>query len=216
MMELPELDDFLGCSTPDAWIREALLNQDALLIDHANCEKKAAQTALALMFRYPGNTDLQWKMSRLAREELRHFEQVLEFIRKREVAYVGLSASRYAALLREHISQKEPQRFIDLMVVGAFIEARSCERFSAIAPFLDQELARFYVGLLNSEKRHFQDYLKLALASVDDESKVWERVSFFKEVESDAISSVDSGPLRFHSGFPEKVAEETSHIQEGI
>lgn len=202
MAQLPELSEFLDCATPDRWVQSALQHQDQLLIDHANCEKKAAQTALALMFRYPENTDLQWKMSRLAREELRHFEQVLEFIRARDIPYVGLSASRYAARLRSEISDAEPLRFIDLMVVGAFIEARSCERFSVIAPHLDAALQKFYLGLLASEKRHFQDYLKLALAKACSEEQVWERVAFFVHIEAAAITDEDDGPLRFHSGCP--------------
>src|SRR5690606_40688348 len=82
---LQEIHDFLPCRTPDRWIENALVNQDLLLIDHAHCEKKAASTALSLMYRYVENTELLNKMSRLAREELRHFEQVLAIMTKRGV-----------------------------------------------------------------------------------------------------------------------------------
>ena len=84
---IPELEEFLLCATPQAWLDWALANQETMLIDHANCEKKAASTALNLMFRYIDRPELLTKMSRLAREELRHFEQVLEIMKDRDVAY---------------------------------------------------------------------------------------------------------------------------------
>ncbi|WP_304439762.1 tRNA isopentenyl-2-thiomethyl-A-37 hydroxylase MiaE, partial [Oleiphilus sp. HI0043] len=95
--DLSEIYSFLGCETPDLWVENALANQDIMLLDHAHCEKKAAMTALNLIHRYPGNPDLLMKMSRLAREELRHFEQVMKFIKKRKLAYGHMTASRYAA-----------------------------------------------------------------------------------------------------------------------
>ncbi len=83
---LDQIHDFLPCKTPQRWIENALANQDLMLIDHAHCEKKAASTALSLMYRYVDNTDLLNRMSRLAREELRHFEQVLAIMKKRGVS----------------------------------------------------------------------------------------------------------------------------------
>ena len=97
---LDQIHDFLPCKTPQRWIENALANQDLMLIDHAHCEKKAASTALSLMYRYVDNTDLLNRMSRLAREELRHFEQVLAIMKKRGVSYGHLSPARYAAGLR--------------------------------------------------------------------------------------------------------------------
>ena len=70
----------LRAATPDAWVAEACALPEVLLIDHANCEKKAASTALALMFAYAEDLELTDKMSRLAREELRHYEQVAKLI----------------------------------------------------------------------------------------------------------------------------------------
>ena len=64
----------LGAPTDPAWFEAAVLRVDDLLIDHANCEKKAASTALSIMFAYPEDFELADRMSRLAREELRHFE----------------------------------------------------------------------------------------------------------------------------------------------
>lgn len=193
------ISDFLLCPTPDAWIHEALKNQDILLIDHANCEKKAALTALNLMFRYTDRPELLVKMSKLAREELRHFEQVHRIMQTRQVAYPHLTAGRYAEGMRRHMNKVEPQRLIDLMIIGAFIEARSCERFEKLAPHLDDELNQFYTSLLRSESRHYRDYLGLGRDYAD--GPIDERIAFFAEIEAELISTPD--PLfRFHSGLP--------------
>src|SRR5262245_40982052 len=68
--------DLLKAPTPRAWLEAAARRRDELLLDHANCEKKAASTALSLMFTYAEDGELVASLSRLAREELRHFEQV--------------------------------------------------------------------------------------------------------------------------------------------
>jgi tRNA-(ms[2]io[6]A)-hydroxylase len=191
---------FLPCATPTAWIDEALEQLDILLIDHANCEKKAASTALNLLYRYVEYPGLLRKLSRLAREELRHFEQVTAIMQQREIAYVQLSASRYAGGLRQGLRSHEPARLIDTLVVGALIEARSCERFAALAPRLDEALAEFYLSLLKSEARHFSDYLKLAV-EYSDQAEVDARVAFFADIEGGLIESPDV-EFRFHSGLP--------------
>lgn len=197
-MKLPEeLLAFLQRPTPDAWVAQALQHPEELLIDHANCEKKAASTALNLMFRYIDKPDLLQKMSRLAREELRHFEQVTALMSKRGITYRALSASHYAQRLRQHIRTVEPGRLVDTLIVGAFIEARSCERFARLAPHLDAELGDFYRSLLKSEARHYQDYLTLAQAYAD--GPIDERVAFFAAAEAQAVIENDS-EFRFHSG----------------
>lgn len=193
------VNEFLLCATPDAWLRAALEQPKLLLTDHANCEKKAASTALNLMYRYVDNYELLNKMSRLAREELRHFEQVIALMKKRGFAYEQIGASRYAGELRREVSPHEPDRLVETLIVGAIIEARSCERFAALAPHLDDELGDFYRSLLKSESRHFQDYLKLAeKAAVSD---ITPRVAQLLERERRLIES-DDCEFRFHSGVP--------------
>ncbi|UAW96911.1 tRNA-(ms[2]io[6]A)-hydroxylase [Halopseudomonas nanhaiensis] len=197
-MTLPaELLAFLHCETPDNWISQALDHPSELLIDHANCEKKAASTALNLMFRYTDKPGLLQKMSRLAREELRHFEQVTAIMNKRGIVYRNLSASQYAQRLRQHVRTTEPGRLVDTLIVGAFIEARSCERFAKLAPNLDSELGGFYRSLLKSEARHYQDYLKLAREYAD--GPLDERIEFFARAEALAVVQPDE-EFRFHSG----------------
>ncbi|PID41548.1 MAG: tRNA-(ms[2]io[6]A)-hydroxylase [Proteobacteria bacterium] len=201
---LKEIIAFLGCDTPDTWIQAAIRNQSLLLIDHAHCEKKAASSALNLMYRYVDDFELLNKMSRLAREELRHFEQVLAIMKKRGVAYTHLTPSRYAGGLRKEVRTSDPERLVDLLVVGAIIEARSCERFARIAPYLDEELKKFYLSLLKSEGRHYQDYLKLARKVAKEKEEVFARVTRFLSIENELINTPDD-VFRFHSGIPEPV-----------
>ncbi|EPL12555.1 tRNA-(ms[2]io[6]A)-hydroxylase [Pseudomonas sp. CF150] len=199
-MNLPEIHEFLGCRTPDAWVQAALADQETLLIDHKNCEFKAASTALSLMAKYYGHVDLINMMSRLAREELVHHEQVMRLMKKRKVELRQLHAGRYASGLRKVVRSHEPVKLVDTLVVGAFIEARSCERFEALVPHLDEELGKFYFGLLKSEARHFRGYLKLAYQYGDakDIAQVIDRV---RATEQDLIESPDV-EFRFHSGVP--------------
>ena len=191
---------FLPCRTPDAWVAAALQpdQEPTLLIDHANCEKKAAATALALMHRYTDNPVLLNKMSRLAREELRHFEQVIKIMAARDITYEPLSASRYAQGLHKGVRRQEPGRLIDTLIVGALIEARSCERFARLAPELDKELGDFYFSLLKSEARHYSDYLLLAESLVSD-GDLADRLEYFRGLEAELVESEDT-EFRFHSG----------------
>lgn len=202
---------FLGCETPKAWLDEALNNLDLLMQDHANCEKKAAGTAMNLMFRYSFFTDLQVKLAQLVREEMLHYEQVLEFMAKRGQEWKGLSAGRYAGGLRKEIRTYEPEALIDVLIIGAFVEARSCERFYALASLVDEELGRYYRYLLKSESRHYEDYLALAMDVAktaklkNPEEDIQQRIAHIREVEKQLILSEDD-TFRFHSGVPVQAA----------
>ena len=191
--------DFLPCATPQAWLEKAVDEQDILLIDHANCEKKAAATAMNLMYRHTRKTELLKKMSQLAREELLHFQQVVEIMERRNIDYKRISPSRYASGLREMISQEEKKQFIDTLIIGAIIEAPSCEGFAALIPLLDDDLAKFYKSLLKSESRHYEDYL--SLAALYSENDIGESLDMFLEKERELITSPDE-LFRFHSGVP--------------
>lgn len=244
---LAPITEFLQCETPQSWIEEAIKpeNLPTLLIDHANCELKAAQTAMLLLRRYAvdqqsGDALLDWlkpyedfvyrkvgngdfshyvnlskklisksdfaygdelisKMVLLIKEELHHFQQVWEIMQSRGVAYDNLTASRYARSMMKHVRTHEPAKLSDTLICGAYIEARSCERFANLAPHLDSELEKFYGSLLRSEARHFQDYL--SLAEKVSEHDITQRVAFFGEKESALVLDQDS-EFRFHSGVP--------------
>lgn len=199
MNALAKIQHFLHCETPDTWVKNALDNQALLLLDHANCEKKAASTAINLMFRYVGDFDMMNKMSRLAREELRHYEQVMAIMEARGVAYEQITPGRYAGELRKLVRTSEPGRYIDTLIVGAIIEARSCERFAKLAPYLDEELQKFYLSLLKSESRHYEDYLTLAKRAAEG-NDISVRVQEFLALEKTLVEGVDE-EFRFHSGI---------------
>ena len=199
-VDLSAVYEFLGNRTSQAWIDAALADLPLIIQDHANCEKKAAGTAMNLIFRYEFAYDLQRKLAQLIREEMLHYEQVLGIMNERGQEWRYLSAGRYAKGMLKHKRTFEPEAMIDILIIGAFIEARSCERFAALAEVIDDErLAKYYRYLLKSESRHFEDYLALAQSLSDD--NIDERVALFKEVEVDLISSPDT-ELRFHSGTP--------------
>lgn len=193
---------FIEVPTPEEWIEQACKRLPELLLDHANCELKAASTALSFIYRYPERTTLCTRMSRLAREELRHFEQARNLMRQMSVPFSRLSASRYAGALRELVRREEPYRLLDLLLVGALIEARSCERFAVLAPHLPDALGRFYAGLLASEARHFDNYLNFArLECGVDTDECDARLAEIKSVEASLITEPDE-QFRFHSGPP--------------
>tara|TARA_R100001369_G_scaffold39580_1_gene65709 strand:- start:280 stop:999 length:720 start_codon:yes stop_codon:yes gene_type:complete len=199
-VDLSPIYEFLGARTTQAWVDAALADLPLIIQDHANCEKKAAGTAMNLIFRYEFSYDLQRKLAQLIREEMLHYEQVLGIMNERGQAWKYLSAGRYAKGMLKHKRTYEPAAMVDVLIIGAFIEARSCERFAALAEVInDKRLAKYYRYLLKSESRHFEDYLALAQSLAED--SIDERVAFFKEVEAELISSPDS-ELRFHSGDP--------------
>jgi tRNA-(ms[2]io[6]A)-hydroxylase len=141
------------------------------------------------------------KMVLLIKEELHHFYQVMELMEKKQVPYELIEAGRYAKGLLKHVKTFEPDALVDKLIIGAFIEARSCERFAKLAPHLDEDLSKFYVSLLRSEARHYQDYL--SLAEVISGKEISERVNFFAEIEAELIQAADED-FKFHSGKPIK------------
>lgn len=143
--------------------------------------------------------DLIDKMVLLIKEELHHFYQVLQIMDARNIPYNNITAGRYAKGMMTHVRTHEPATLVDKLICGAYIEARSCERFAKLAPFLDEELSKFYESLLRSEARHFQDYLTLAQSISDVD--IADRVKLFGEVEADLILSEDTD-FKFHSGMP--------------
>lgn len=195
------VETILLAPTPASWTNYAAAHWRELLVDHANCEKKAASTALALMFAYPEDRKLSGALSRLAREELRHFEQVQKMMDTLEVPYIRMKPGRYGAGLRSVTRTSEPGRKLDLMLLGALIEARSCERFRLLAPKLSAPLAEFYATLAISEARHFELYLGLAQNAGQDSQSLEARLQTLAECEAGLATTPDPA-FRFHSGAP--------------
>ena len=188
----------LASRTSEDWIEQATRHIDLVLLDHANCEKKAAGNALSLLFRYPANGRLVETLSPLAREELQHFERVHRHLQRLGIPIKPLSAAPYAARLNQHLRRSEPEHLLDTLLVAAIIEARSHERLGLLgihAP--DLELRQFYLWLAAAEERHWQLYLDLALDQFPAD-QVQERLDTLLQVEAEILSSLHPEP-RVHS-----------------
>ena len=196
-------DQTLLVATPERWFEVASEQWRDLLVDHANCEKKAASTALSIVFAYAEDRPLVESMSRLAREELRHFEQVQKLMTQLDVPFKRMSPARYAEGMRKAMRRDDPARLIDLLVCGALIEARSCERFRRLSPRLQSPLREFYDGLCASESRHHLLYLRLAeeRSRAEHDADWVSALHRFAAIEAELVTSPDP-QFRFHSGSP--------------
>lgn len=188
----------LASATAPHWVERAIAAIDEILLDHAHCEKKAASTAVSLLFRYPERSELLQPLACLAREELEHFESVLAVLRKRGIAFRRLIPSPYASALLDAVRREEPARALDTLLCLSLIEARSCERMKLLADALeDRELRELYTGLLASEARHHRTYVDLArTVAPDDEVRV--RLSALAWQEAEVLAAQPAMP-RLHA-----------------
>ena len=188
----------LHSATPERWVQQAEANLEVLLIDHAHCEKKAAGTAMNLLFSYVEHAELCRAMTAIVAEELDHFHQVRAILDRRGIRFRKLSPSSYGRKLHELVDKQEPRRAVDRLLVAGLIEARSCERFALLRDRLaDRELADFYGSLFESEARHHSTYVRLA-CDFQTEDVVRERLKDLAEAEA-RIIAVGDGEVRMHS-----------------
>ena len=184
--------------TSFAWIEQALSNLDTILLDHSHCERKAASTAVNMMFRYPAHHKLIRQLTAIASEELEHFELVNQLLEQRNIPLAPLDAPPYGAKLKSQIRRSEPDRLLDLLLISAIIEARSYERLGLLAEYCpDKDLAKFYKGLMPSEARHYGVYWLLADHYYKREA-VNRRLEELSEFESNILATVHPKP-RIHS-----------------
>jgi tRNA-(ms[2]io[6]A)-hydroxylase len=187
----------LASSTDPSWVERALAELDEVLIDHAHCEKKAASTAVSLLFRYPERAELLHPLTRLAREELLHFEMLLDLLAGRGVELCRQPPSPYASELMKAVRQGEPARAIDTLLSLSLIEARSCERMKLLGGATEDPAVReLYAELLASEARHHQSYMDLA-ALVDPSVDVRRRLAELARHEACVLAAVPPMP-RIH------------------
>ena len=188
----------LKTTSSQRWLDQAAANVPELLIDHAHCEKKAAGTAMNLLFAYVENVDLCRAMTEIVQEELAHFHMVLDILAAREIPFRKLSPSSYGRKLNDLVSKQEPGRAVDRLLVAGLIEARSCERFGLLRDHLpDKQLADFFGGLFESEARHHSTYVRLA-KSFASEDEVCSRLEELSDAEAVIIAEGDDVP-RMHS-----------------
>lgn len=199
----PPIEQLLVRPIAPEWVRLAGERLDELLSDHADAEKKAASTAISLMFLYGDDAELARQLSRLAREELRHYEQVAALMRALGITAQRRRAGRYAGGLRGATARAEPQRKLDLLLTAALIEARSCERFRLLAPALSAPVAELYRTLERSEARHYEVYLRFAEAEQKRTPGLdWRRRLAELAVLESALATEPDPTFCFHSGTP--------------
>ncbi|TWT65395.1 tRNA-(MS[2]IO[6]A)-hydroxylase (MiaE) [Posidoniimonas polymericola] len=188
----------LKSDTDERWLKQVDQSLELILIDHAHCEKKAAGTALNLIFAYVENLELCREMTEIVNEELEHFHMVIELLEKRGSKLRRLKPSSYGRKLNDLVRKQEPHRAVDRLLVAGLIEARSCERFQALAARVKEpELAAFYQSLFESEARHHTTYTRLA-KDFATSAEVMARLDELAELEAKIIAEGDSDP-RMHS-----------------
>lgn len=189
---------FLKVPTSQAWVDQALANMDTILLDHAQCERKAAGTAIQMMSRYPSSDKLVRELTAIAQEELSHYEQVNQWLDKRGIPLQPVTPPPYGAGLKKLVRRHEPDRMLDLLLVSALIEARSHERLGLLGEHCsDPKLANFFRSLMASEARHYGSYWLLATTYFNADL-VNERLTKLAEQESKLLSTLHSEP-RIHS-----------------
>lgn len=184
---VPALGDALPLvATANDWLAVALDDLDSVHADHLHCERKAAQSALSLIRSYPERGGLVEAMARLAHDETRHVVQVAALMAKREQQASYDHGDEYAAALRKHIRNREPERLLDRLLVFAVIEARSAERLGLLATALPDDKARaLYADLARAEVRHRDTFLSLAR---DAAPETWrDRAAELAVIEADIL-----------------------------
>ncbi|MFM2162615.1 MAG: hypothetical protein RLZZ383_2127 [Pseudomonadota bacterium] len=190
----------LASTTHSSWLAEARQDLPSLLLDHAHCEKKAASTALSLLFRYPEHTALLRPLTALASEELEHFQRMVDLLEERGIPYRKLTPSLYASRLFEAVRKEEPGRLVDTLLTCSLIEARSCERMKLLSEHLDDaDLAAFYGDLLASEARHHHVYVDLARQIAPNED-IRGRLRELAAHEADCVARRGDDGARMHNG----------------
>lgn len=196
----------LESQTADRWLGQVDSHLDEILIDHAHCEKKAAGTAMNLLFAYVENIELSRAMTEIVEEELDHFHQVIDLLGRRGIRFRRLTPSTYGRKLNDLVRRQEPDRAVDRLLVAGLIEARSCERFDLLRKHMrrpvnggeaDTELADFYESLFESEARHHSTYVRLAKDFASSET-VQARLAELAAAEAAIIAEGDPLP-RMHS-----------------
>jgi tRNA 2-(methylsulfanyl)-N6-isopentenyladenosine37 hydroxylase len=188
----------LTSDTSTRWWEQVRQHIPILLIDHAHCEKKAAGTAMNLLFAYVERVELMRELSEIVREELEHFEQVLDLCKRRGIRFRKLPPCGYGAKLHDLARKGEPERAVDRLLIAGLIEARSCERFDLLRQWIDDpELAAFYGSLFESEARHHSTYVRLAKHFAPEDA-VLKRLDELAAAEAAIIQTGDPLP-RMHS-----------------
>jgi tRNA-(ms[2]io[6]A)-hydroxylase len=159
--ELPLL-----AATRDGWAELAAERLPEFLADHAVCEQQAALFGLNLVAHYPADAELVDAMTALAAEEVTHLRRVFQLLHRRGLQPSRRRSNPYVKGLHESMEREnEAALKCDRLLVGALIEARSCERFTRLLGVLadrDAEVADLLFDLGPAERRHWETFHGLA------------------------------------------------------
>lgn len=180
----------LKLPTDPRWANIAEGNLEEILTDHAWCEQKATTNAITLITMLPEHTEIVTELLKIAQEEIEHFEQVHEIIKKRGYTFGRERKDDYVGQLFKFIIQGSREDYIvDRMLFAAMIEARSCERFKVLTENIkDEELKAFYMELMISEANHYTTFISFA-RQLGDPEKVNKRWEEWLEYEGEIIKS---------------------------
>jgi len=185
----------LKTETNPEWITAAKADLISVMMDHAHCEKKAAQTGMNLMNTYPDKTELSLAMADLIEEEIDHYRSVVKILKEKNVTLSRDKGDAYAQKLFKSLRKKQPERFLDHLLVAGIIEARSCERLKILADNIDDAgLKEFYLKLFESEAGHFVTFVKLSKLYFS-EDEVDKRLNELTDEEAKIVKNLPNKPL---------------------
>lgn len=190
----------LQLPTDPRWVNLASISLEDILTDHAYCEQKAANSCISLITKYNDKDDLVNELSPIVTEEWGHFRLVLAELRKRNLPLGRQRKDEYVNKLLEFQKKggNPEERFLDLLLTMALIEARSCERFKRLSEGLDDEyMRRFYRKFMESEAGHYALFITLAETYITKE-KVRARWKEWLAYESEVIKNLEVRGDRVH------------------
>lgn len=155
----------LKLATDPRWVNIVESNIDEILTDHAWCEQKAASNALSLIVNNPNYPEMVSALIEIVKEEVEHFDQVHNLIKKRGQILGRERKDDYVNELYKFMKKdgSRTQSLVDRLLFSAMIEARSCERFRVLSENIkDVELATFYRDLMISEATHYTTFIGFA------------------------------------------------------
>lgn len=183
----------LRFATPSTWTATVLNDFDAFLLDHAAAEKKAAGMATSMLSHYPDKPDIVAAMVDLAIEEMTHFREVIKWVYQRGLTLIADEKDHYVNELRRLMRKGSEVYLLDRLLIGSIVEARGCERFGLVAHALPSgPLKKFYTAITESESRHEDLFLRLALNHFPD-IEVNHRMEQLLDAEANIVSTL---PIR--------------------
>lgn len=172
---------------PADWLPKMLAHLPELLVDHAHLERKAATSALNLE-KYRDLYGRVDELNAIAIEELQHFQLVLALLKRRGIPFGQPFPSPWISGLMRSVRNGRKEQAIDHLICCSLVEGRSCEKFQILSRALDgidDELARFYGSLVESEGNHYAAYLLMARAIDERESD--RRLDFYLDLDAELV-----------------------------